>query len=438
MGLEIGLSGLLLMLFMFRVLTRMVGMAGKTRHRAAVMVALLLLGIAAASVPAFADPHDRLERIQDKKEEAREQRERAAARGAALTRKIARLDAIRSRYEGKVDRLDERIETLDSRIETTSEELEREQVRLALETEELQSILGRLDRRSDLFTERARASYMAGPTAYLDSLLSSESVNDLINQTSYHEAILESDSALIDQIEVLRSDSEQRRDEILEKEHKIALAKRRLETDRAAIARVRVKEAEALALKEEALAGKRELLRDARRDESRFRALEDQLDQDSQELTNLIQQQAAAAASPTQVPVPSIAGPTGGRLLWPAPGALISPYGYRTHPIFGDTRLHTGIDIGAPYGATVSAADNGTVTYVGVMSGYGNVIVVDHGGGLSTTYNHLSAFSVATGQSVGRGQALGAVGCTGYCTGPHLHFEVRVNGAPVDPMPYLQ
>ena len=108
------------------------------------------------------------------------------------------------------------------------------------------------------------------------------------------------------------------------------------------------------------------------------------------------------------------------------------------HPIFGDRRLHTGIDIGAPYGAPVWAADNGTVTYAGVMSGYGNVIVVDHGGGLATTYNHLSAFAVGTGQAVGRGQQVGNVGCSGYCTGPHLHFEVRINGTPVDPMPYLQ
>jgi murein DD-endopeptidase MepM/ murein hydrolase activator NlpD len=100
--------------------------------------------------------------------------------------------------------------------------------------------------------------------------------------------------------------------------------------------------------------------------------------------------------------------------------------------------LHTGVDIGAPYGATVVAASTGVVAYVGSMSGYGNVVVVDHGGGVATTYNHLSGFAVSSGQRVSRGQAVASVGCTGYCTGPHLHFEVRVGGSPVDPMPYLQ
>ncbi|MEA2485944.1 MAG: hypothetical protein QOD46_1055, partial [Actinomycetota bacterium] len=127
----------------------------------------------------------------------------------------------------------------------------------------------------------------------------------------------------------------------------------------------------------------------------------------------------------------------GGQLVWPAVGPITSPFGWRIHPIFHTREFHPGIDIGAPYGATVSAADAGTVEFAGTMSGYGNVLVIDHGGGLATLYGHLSAYSVSVGQSVGRGAPIANVGCTGWCTGPHLHFEVRISGTPVDPMPYL-
>ncbi|MDQ3708049.1 MAG: M23 family metallopeptidase, partial [Actinomycetota bacterium] len=123
--------------------------------------------------------------------------------------------------------------------------------------------------------------------------------------------------------------------------------------------------------------------------------------------------------------------------LWPADGVKTSDFGWRTHPIFGTGRLHSGIDIGAAYGSPISAAASGTVVSAGTMSGYGNVVVLDHGGGIATLYAHQSSVAVGTGQAVQRGQTIGYVGSTGYSTGPHLHFEVRVSGTPVDPMGYL-
>ena len=107
------------------------------------------------------------------------------------------------------------------------------------------------------------------------------------------------------------------------------------------------------------------------------------------------------------------------------------------HPIFHEVRMHTGIDIGAGYGSPVRAAAAGTVVVAGYVSGYGTAIVIDHGGGLATLYGHLSRLGVHVGSRVSGGQTIGAVGTTGNSTGPHLHFEVRVNGTPVDPMPYL-
>jgi murein DD-endopeptidase MepM/ murein hydrolase activator NlpD len=130
--------------------------------------------------------------------------------------------------------------------------------------------------------------------------------------------------------------------------------------------------------------------------------------------------------------------PAPGKLLNPVPGAPItSGFGPRIHPIYGDARMHTGVDIGAGSGASIRAAGDGVVVTAGTMSGYGNTTIIDHGGGLATLYAHQSSIGVSGGQRVAAGQAIGRVGCTGSCTGPHLHFEVRVNGDPVNPVPYL-
>ena len=126
-----------------------------------------------------------------------------------------------------------------------------------------------------------------------------------------------------------------------------------------------------------------------------------------------------------------------GRYLTPAQGPITSPFGYRIHPIFGTMRFHTGVDIGAYYGSPVLASDSGVVIDSGWLGGYGNCIIVDHGGGYSTLYAHCSELYVSYGQSVSKGQQIAAVGSTGNSTGPHLHFEVRINGEPVDPLGFI-
>jgi murein DD-endopeptidase MepM/ murein hydrolase activator NlpD len=133
-----------------------------------------------------------------------------------------------------------------------------------------------------------------------------------------------------------------------------------------------------------------------------------------------------SAGSPAASSTPSSSG-----LIWPANGPVTSPFGWR----WG--RMHEGIDIGASYGSPIRAAASGTIIYCGWESGYGNLTVIDHGGNLATAYGHQSSIVVACGQQVSQGQVIGYVGSTGHSTGPHLHFEVRINGSPVDPMGYL-
>jgi murein DD-endopeptidase MepM/ murein hydrolase activator NlpD len=126
-----------------------------------------------------------------------------------------------------------------------------------------------------------------------------------------------------------------------------------------------------------------------------------------------------------------------GSFSWPVTGTITSPFGWRSNPFGGAPEFHQGLDIAAPTGTTVTAAAGGTVILAQWYGGYGNYILIDHGGGYSTGYGHLSAIYVSANQAVARGQAIGAVGSTGQSTGPHLHFEIRINGKPVDPAPRL-
>ena len=392
---------------------------------------LLCLALTALAVPAFAaDPHDRLESIEQRKQRAAEKIQKLEGKADTLEGKVARWDRRVTAVQSEVNELDAQIDRLNGRIEVTQTDLERTQIRLAFIERELQATLAKLDRRTDAFTERAVAAYMAGPNAYLEGLVSSTTFNELTDRLSYYEAALDADSELVEDIELLRDETQIKRGVVEDKEAEIARKKLKLERAKSEVAAIRSERAEKLAYQSSILNEKNSALKEvlaSKREQQRVVA---QLEADASEIQQLL----AARQSGTTGPFPT----GGGQLLWPASGPVTSGYGYRTHPIFGDGRMHTGIDIGASYGAPVISADGGTVVYVGSMSGYGNVVVIDHGGGLATTYNHLSAFGVSSGQTVGRGVYIANVGCTGYCTGPHLHFEVRINGSPVDPMPYLQ
>jgi len=403
------------------------------RGREATICALLVCFVA-LSVPAFAQSlENKLDDAADKEAKARRRVERLEARSSTLSGRVRLLDEKAARVQGEVNALDAELDKLNTNIADVQAKLTAAQQRLNVLAAELKQVVGRLERRTDLFTNRAVAAYMAGPTSHLEGLLSATTFNEVVDRTSYYESALDADSRLVEDIDLLRAETEIKRDQVVEEEEEIAAQKMKLEADRAEVAQIRQERDAVLDAQLAVIAEKESILGKVDSKKAHYERVVSALEADQSRIEAILQARLAASSSS------SVGMPTGGgQLLWPTAGPMTSPYGYRTHPIFGDSRLHTGIDIGAPYGATVIAGDAGVVAYVGVMSGYGNVVVVDHGGGLATTYNHLSAFSVSSGQQVGRGVPVGNVGCSGYCTGPHLHFEVRVNGSPVDPMPYLQ
>jgi murein DD-endopeptidase MepM/ murein hydrolase activator NlpD len=405
----------------------------KWQHQAfrlAGVVATLVLCLAIVAVPAAADPEDRLRSIEQKREEIQSRIERTNKKAKTLEGSISVLDDEAETLQSQLSDLNAEIDELDGRISEVQAKLELAQQRYSTLTEELLDIQADLVESTDSLTERAVERYKAGPGAYVEGMLSSQSFSELSDRYQYYETTAEIDSDLIDEIERLNAETDARREQVAEEKDRIADAKLQLEKDRAHVASIQIEKQQLLDVQNAIIAEKEDVLRGQLTKKSELEELDSQLQRDSQEIQALLSRPTGGGGgSPTY---------TGGQFVWPANGPVTSPYGYRTHPIFGDSRLHTGVDIGAPYGSSVFAASGGSVVFAGTMSGYGNAIVVDHGGGVATTYNHLSGFSVSGGASVSRGQTIGSVGCTGYCTGPHLHFEVRIGGSPVDPMPYLQ
>lgn len=170
-----------------------------------------------------------------------------------------------------------------------------------------------------------------------------------------------------------------------------------------------------------------------RLDAERLRLEAEQLEEDQQ---SDLEPEVEPEAEPEPEPQPE-AGPGVPNFFPPVNASISSGYGYRTHPIYGTRRLHTGIDYNAANRSAIGAAAQGTVIFAGSYSGYGNTVIVQHSGGYTTLYAHQSSFNVSTGATVSRGDVVGFVGSTGLSTGPHLHFEIRLNGSSIDPLPFL-
>ena len=278
--------------------------------------------------------------------------------------------------------------------------------------------------------ERLVEIYESDEAGVLDILLQVESLSDLIEQVDYVTEIGRQDRAIVDEITRLKREMRVARERTAAVKAEVAKATailaEKTEEQRAARAALLARQAALAAARSE----KQGLLADTRQD--RHEAEEDleALQAASAALAAQIRSAQSSSGSGSSGSGSNGSGVSASGLIWPVNGVVTSGFGWR----WG--RMHEGIDISAPTGTAVRAAAAGRVIYAGLMGGYGQIIVIDHGNGLATAYAHLSAIWIGSG-SVSQGQGIGAVGCTGSCTGPHLHFEVRVNGSAVDPMGYL-
>ena len=375
--------------------------------------------------------------------------------------------------------LDAKVATIDGQIATVQRQLDAAQSKLAALEAQQRVTEGRLVEAREALNaakeelgRQAIAAYTGQSEAasYASMLLHASSLGDLASKRSYMRAVIGSQTDAIaaterlrdevgdlgKQLDTSRADAQGQRDVVVGQRASLQSGRN---AQTAARAEVQAEISQTDALRREVLARKDEF-------EEQLEDLEDESAAIAETLRRRQAEAAAAAAAaaraatttttvagvagavpsagsgsvPTTAPSTAAAAPAKapGRLLTPVPGAPVtSPFGYRIHPIYGTSRLHTGIDYGASEGTPIRASADGVVVSAGWFGGYGNATIIDHGGGIATLVGHQSSMSVSAGGKVTQGQTIGRVGCTGDCTGPHVHFEVRVNGDPVNPAGYF-
>ena len=316
----------------------------------------------------------------------------------------------------QIQKLDEKISTAEEELAGQESKIEELRKSISKVEEELDTVTEKYNKQKDLFEQRIVAVYEAGEIQYLDVLLKSTSLTDLISTYYQISEVAQSDEELLDDIE--------------QKKKTIDLSKRKLENEKNSLADI--------------LETQTRLTRTLQNTKIIRESFITRLSEEEQEKQKEIDDYNAQYEEINRQIIASVmegidSEYIGGELAWPVPGytRITSEYKMRVHPITGVYKLHTGVDISAPMGANFIAANDGVVIRAEMNGAYGNMVVVDHGGGISTLYAHGSEILVQVGQTVKRGDAVLKVGSTGYSTGAHAHFEVRINGVTTNPLPYI-
>jgi len=392
-------------------------------RRAAVAVAVAL--VAAGGPPASAaDPE--LEKVERRLDQRQEQLEEAKEESRDVRGELSAAQQHRQGLTAEVRLLQADLAAAQARLAEVEAALEVARHELELWTMRLERARADLLAQQDVLNTKAATAYKLGPAAYAEAVFGADDLGALADRTFYVERVLTIDADLLAGVRVSRELVATRQDRMGVYEDNVAERFRAVRRHTERIAAMKARQESLLEQIDLEIEYTAEALDDLNSARERYEESVAQLEAESAQIQGLIQGSGSTGA-----------GNYGGELFWPTNGPIVSGFGYRTHPVYGTTRFHSGVDIDGACGQAIFAAEDGTVLSAGYNGGYGNATVVDHGDGLSTLYGHQSSIGVSSGQKVSRGQQIGLVGTTGLSTGCHLHFEVRINGEPVDPVPYL-
>ncbi len=401
---------------------------------------LLAISLVAAAAPVRAAPTAGGDDLGNRMKQARGLLDGA---GRDELRALADLQATRAArrdLDSRIAALDGRIAAAGGRVAAARAEAERAEARY-------RALRARLDdlRRLAAGAQRALAEYAAevyrnngSGAAAMSTLVDAENPSQIAVGNHYLEGLAGQRDREVERYRALRRDVERGQHRVVEERDRARRARRTAEAELSSLAGLRAQQASARAEAADRESREQQILAGIQARKARYEREVASLQAESDALAAALRarQQAALAPSPGGSDGSPPAQGTG-RLRYPISAPVTSEYGWRVHPVYGTRKLHAGMDFGAAYGSAIHAAGAGTVVTAGTMGGYGNAVVIDHGGGLATLYAHQSRIAVRVGQHVSGGQVIGYVGSTGLSTGPHLHFEVRVNGNPVDPRGYL-
>ncbi|WP_414513099.1 murein hydrolase activator EnvC family protein [Nostoc sp. PCC 9305] len=374
-----------------------------------------ILWICLALIPAHATSTGTIDTLRQQQQQMNQQRQ-------GVVGERDRLNNLQQEAQKHLTGLKQNLQTTDSYL------LESES-RLQLATQRLQQLETDLDVAERSYQERqiatvARLRYLQRSPAFAGwaVLLESENISDFFSRRHQLKLVFQADQKILAKLNTQANSIDKQKTEVEQQKNEIGLIREQLLAQKADY--------------QTQSQSQSELIQRLNSDRLALEAAQNQLERESKNLEVLIQQKVAEAQGKTNSRTNIIIRGTG-VMAYPSDASTSSPFGWRIHPILGYRRFHAGLDFAASYGSKIRAADSGRVIFAGWYGGYGRAVIIDHGNGITTLYGHTSELYVSEGQAVERGQAIAAVGSTGLSTGPHLHFEVRRNGTPVDPTNYL-
>jgi murein DD-endopeptidase MepM/ murein hydrolase activator NlpD len=393
--------------------------------RRLLLVSLLVLALVAATSAAGQDIESEKARVDDRIGELQAEISAAKGREGVLTSQLSAVVSELRTAQSAVDEAQGSLDQLEAQLTQERDRLERLTALLAVQTRRLVRLQREYARAVAVLEQRVRAAYINEPPDTLSFIVSASSFADLIDNYEFLKRIGAQDQRIASEVAAAKERAAAQR--------RATAQTRALTAATVSVISARTDEARAvrdrLAASRDDLVAARTLkqsaLADVRASREEYLAEAESLAAQSAALAERIRSAQSGSLGP------SAAGVSASGLMWPVDGPVTSGFGMR----WG--RMHEGIDIAVPSGTPVRASASGTVIHAGWLGGYGNLVVIDHGDGLATAYGHNSALLVAVGQNVSQGETISLSGSTGNSTGPHVHFEVRVNGVPVDPLLYL-